>query len=62
MKTKNSNKQIETVQQDGRCCETSALEVKELSEAPCCEQPTDGSVCCDKNQSKQANIEKTGCC
>jgi len=62
MKTKNSNKQIETVQQGGGCCGTSSLEVKESSEMSCCEQPMDGSVCCDKNESKEANIEKTGCC
>jgi len=65
MKTKNSNQQIETVQQDGGCCGTSVSEVKEVtevSEVPCCEQPTDASACCDKNESKQTNIEKTGCC
>ena len=62
MKTRKSNTQIETVQQSSGCCGTSTIEVKESSETSCCEQPTDGSACCDKNQSKEENIEKTKCC
>ncbi len=62
MKTRKSNTQTETAQQGSGCCEASTIEVKESSEITCCEQPTDGSACCDKNKSKEANIEKTRCC
>ncbi|MDO5977505.1 hypothetical protein [Flavivirga spongiicola] len=62
MKTRNSNTGIETVKQDGGCC-GSLLDVVETSNQACCEQTTDdGSPCCDKNESKEVNIEKTGCC
>jgi hypothetical protein len=56
MKTRNTNKQVETVQQDSGCCESTPVQ------SSCCEQPTDGSSCCDKDESKEVNIEKTGCC
>ncbi len=29
---------------------------------PCCPQPTDGSACCNKDESKAVNSQKTGCC
>lgn len=61
MKTRNSNKQIETIQLSGGCCSTS-VETKDTNNDTCCEQPTDGSSCCDKSVDKEINIEKTGCC
>lgn len=61
MKTRNSNTQIETVKQDGGCCATS-VETKKTSNDSCCEQPTDGSSCCDKEMSKEINSVNTGCC
>lgn len=42
------------------CCGP-ITEVQE-TESSCCEQPTDGSSCCDKSDTKESNSEKTGCC
>jgi len=42
------------------CCGTSTT--VEEAESECCEQPTDGSSCCDKSDTKENNSEKTGCC
>lgn len=28
----------------------------------CCEQPADGTACCNKNDSKEINSKATGCC
>ncbi|WP_159025420.1 hypothetical protein [Aquimarina sp. Aq78] len=61
MKTRNTNNQVETVQQASGCCESTSVQVQSAQNS-CCEQPTDGSSCCDKNESKEINIEKTGCC
>lgn len=61
MKTKKTNKQFEISKQDDGCC-GSIVDVIETSQTSCCEQPTDGSSCCDKTESKKVNIEKTGCC
>lgn len=43
-----------------QCCSTETSTAKQ--EEPCCNQPSDGSSCCDKTESKEANSEKTGCC
>ena len=56
MKTRNSNK--EELQESG-CC---TITVNKEKNDPCCEQPTDGSSCCDKSETKEVNSEKTGCC
>ncbi len=61
MKTRNSNTQIETVKQGDGCCDSPA-DLKKTSGESCCEQPVDGLSCCDKDESKEVNIEKTGCC
>lgn len=42
------------------CAPTVTTEKANLD--PCCEQPTDGTPCCDKTESKAVNSEKTGCC
>jgi len=34
----------------------------EKDEDPCCEQPLDGSSCCDKNLSKEDNSNSSHCC
>ena len=62
MKTRQLNNKIETVQQTSGCCGAPSLEVKEATQASCCEQPTDDLDCCDKTESKAVNSEKTGCC
>lgn len=31
-------------------------------EKACCEQPADGTACCDKSQSKEENAKAVGCC
>lgn len=28
----------------------------------CCDQPADGTACCDKNKTKETNAAVTGCC
>ena len=56
MKTRKSNK--EEIQESG-CCTTTANQEKN---DPCCDQPSDGSVCCDKNETKEVNAVTTGCC
>lgn len=59
MKTRKSkNEQVEVL--DGGCCGTNTLDSKKND--PCCEQPTDGSSCCDKTASQEVNSKKTGCC
>ena len=60
MKTKKL-KEDEIVAQGGGCCAPVTSETR-ASEDPCCEQPTDGSSCCDKSAPKEVNSEKTGCC
>ena len=60
MKTKKLKKE-ETVAQDSGCCTPDKSESK-ISNDPCCEQPADGSSCCDKSAPKDVNSEKTGCC
>jgi hypothetical protein len=42
------------------CC-GSGTAVQE-AEGVCCEQPTDGSSCCNKSDTKESNSENTGCC
>lgn len=61
MKTRNTNKQVEIIQQSSVCCGSTPLQTQS-AKSSCCEQPTDGSSCCDKEDSKEINIEKTGCC
>lgn len=46
--------------QENGCCSTTTVNKNEND--PCCEQPTDGSSCCDKTESKEVNAKKTGCC
>jgi hypothetical protein len=58
MKTRKSDTEEVATQESG-CC-TTTVNTKEND--PCCEQPTDGSSCCDKTESKEVNAEKTGCC
>lgn len=61
MKTRNLSTQIETVKQDGGCC-GSGVETSSIVDQQCCEQPIDGTSCCDTNETKEVNIQKTGCC
>ncbi|WP_109098217.1 hypothetical protein [Aquimarina sp. AU58] len=61
MKKRNTNKQVETIQQSSVCCESTSAQAQS-AQSSCCEQPTDGSSCCDKEERKEINIEKTGCC
>lgn len=58
MKTRNTNTE-EVTPQGGGCCSPT---VETKASDPCCEQPTDGSSCCDKTESKEVNAVKTGCC
>ena len=60
MKTRKSNKEEIIVQQESVCCGTTIVNSEKPD--PCCEQPTDGSPCCDKSESIEVNSEKTGCC
>lgn len=39
------------------CCEPTA-ETNKM----CCEQPKDGSSCCEKTKTKEENSEVNGCC
>lgn len=43
------------------CCGTDAVTANRNAD-PCCEQPTDGSSCCDKSASQEENSKTTGCC
>lgn len=43
------------------CCAPTVTNTT-VSSDPCCEQPTDGTSCCDKTASQEVNSEKTGCC
>ncbi len=45
----------------GGCCGSTPVQAKAV-ENSCCEQPTDGSSCCDKDESKEVNREMVGCC
>jgi len=48
----------EKVKKISSCCSTSPAKEEEN----CCEQPTNGSSCCDKTQTKEVNSVTTGCC
>ncbi|MBG6130322.1 hypothetical protein IWQ47_001595 [Aquimarina sp. EL_43] len=61
MKKRNTNKQVEIAEQGSVCCGSTTVQAQS-AQSSCCEQPTDGSSCCDKEESKEINIEKTGCC
>ena len=52
MKTRKLNEE-EIVAQGGGCCTPSTSETK-VSNEPCCEQPVDGSSCCDKSAPKRS--------
>ncbi len=52
-------KREELNENENACC--APTNVNEKTES-CCAQPTDGSDCCDKSESKVVNAEKTGCC
>ena len=59
MKKRNPNLRV-LKSQESQCC-TSTAEVSK-NEDPCCEQPSDGTSCCDKTENREVNSEKTGCC
>ena len=59
MKTIQSNTEEQEIKING-CC-SSPINKEDKSTA-CCEQPSDGSSCCNKGETKEINIEKTGCC
>lgn len=63
MKKRKSISEITTKQQSGGCCSPQPKVENVKIEAPCCEQPADESTsCCDKNESEEVNVLKTGCC
>ncbi|MEW7280293.1 hypothetical protein ABW636_17010 [Aquimarina sp. 2201CG1-2-11] len=62
MQTRNLNKETVTVQQGGGCCGTTSQVEVSPKESSCCEQPVDGSSCCDKEESRDTNSVLTGCC
>lgn len=63
MKKRKSNIGINTIKNEGGCCTPSTAVTEEVvSNEPCCEPPANGSSCCDKNESKEVNIQNTGCC
>lgn len=47
-----------TESQVGGCCGPTSSEKAD----PCCEQPSDGSSCCEKSETREMNAAKTGCC
>lgn len=61
MKTRKWNEEANVAQEGGGCCTPEINETK-VSADPCCEQPEEGSACCDKSAPKEANSQKTGCC
>ena len=46
------------IEESTSCCSSTKTE----SQGECCEQPADGSSCCDKKETKEVNSVKTGCC
>ncbi|WP_422360082.1 hypothetical protein [Reichenbachiella sp.] len=42
------------------CCTTN--EAASNTNEICCDQPSDGSLCCDKSETKEVNAATTGCC
>jgi len=58
-----SNQVIEAKQTEATsdCCGTTNTPQNVKAE-PCCDQPTDGSSCCDKSLSQEENSKTTGCC
>lgn len=58
MKMRKSNLKDATT--NSSCCSPTKSVVEESD--PCCVQPTDGSSCCDKTESKEVNSELLGCC
>lgn len=61
MKTRKPIENEKEVTAASSCCGPSTTATKEV-ESACCEQPTDGSSCCDKTETKETNSKKTGCC
>ncbi len=59
MKSRKTNIQ-DTEASSGGCCGTTTTASSKANS--CCEQPADGSACCDKSESKEVNAVKTGCC
>lgn len=43
------------------CCCSKPSEKIEKDQV-CCEQPEDGTSCCDKSGTREENSESTGCC
>lgn len=62
MKTRKLKEEEIEVQSGGCCTPTESKSETNTSNDPCCEQPDDGSSCCDKSAPKEVNSEKTGCC
>jgi len=65
MKKRNSNVEVSTIQSGDKCCAPTTLstdQVKVTGNNDCCEKPVDNSACCDKNETKEVNSQKTGCC
>lgn len=63
MKKRNSNIEVPTLQNGGECCTPSTFSSDQVtSNSDCCEKPVDNSACCDKSETKEINIQKTGCC
>jgi len=63
MKVHNSTTiENETIAEEvNACCGTTSTK-KSQNADPCCEQPTDGTSCCDKSASQEENSKTTGCC
>lgn len=59
--TNQSDRLESTTEEANSCCGTIAVESKKAAD-PCCEQPTDGTSCCDKSVSQEENSKTTGCC
>lgn len=63
MKNRHSNIEIVTAQNGNGCCApTTSPNESAINNNDCCEQPADDSPCCDKNETKIINVQKTGCC
>ena len=58
MKTRTNRLKV-TASKTSECCNT----IQEAAKSEtCCEQPSDGAACCDKHETKEENVVKTGCC
>ncbi len=48
-----------TASQGSVCC---GPEVQKSAPSDCCDQPNDGTLCCDPSASQEENSANTGCC